>query len=105
MTWHSLPTSKMELFVTIGICKVIFCRLMMLCIQYCPVKVSSLLAPFCCRWFHLQTSEMVLFVTIAIPNIVFCWVMVSYAQFSSYELLAFLCQFVAESISFQVILP
>ena len=49
--WDTLPTSKMELFETIGICKVIFCRLMMLYTQYCSmsvfVSVSSLPFPFC----------------------------------------------------------
>ena len=54
--WDTLPTSKMELFVTIGIYKVIFCRLMT---QYSPMSafvcVSSLPAPFCSRWFHLQS--------------------------------------------------
>ena len=54
--WDTLPTSKMELFVTIGIYKVILCRLMT---QYSPMSafvcVSSLPAPFCSRWFHLQS--------------------------------------------------
>ena len=40
-----LPTSKMDLIMTIGICKVIFCRLMVLHTQYCPMSV-----------FHHQTS-------------------------------------------------
>ena len=51
--WETLPTSKMELFETIGIYKVIFCWLMILHIQYSPMSVficvSSLPAPFCSR--------------------------------------------------------
>ena len=47
----TLPTSKMELFVTIGIFKVICCRLMILYTQYCSVGVfifaSSLQVGFC----------------------------------------------------------
>ena len=73
--WDTLPTSKMELFVIIGIYKVIFCRLMILYTQYCPMSVficvSSLPAPFCSKWFKLQASEMVSFVTITIANVVF----------------------------------
>ena len=97
-----LLTYKMELFVTICLLKVTFCRLMISYIQYCPMSifscVSLLLVPFRCRWFHLKTSEMVLFVTIAIPNAVFYWAMVLHAV-SYYEFLVFLCQFVVESIS------
>ena len=80
-----------------GICKIIFCRLMMLYTQYCPmgvfICVSSLLFPYCCRCFHLQTPEKVLFVTITVATIV------------SYGFLVCLCQFVAESISLKVVLP
>ena len=51
--WDTFPTSKMELFETIGIYKVIFCWLMILYTQYSPMSVficvSSLLAPFCSR--------------------------------------------------------
>ena len=83
--WDTLPTSKMELFVTISIYKVIFRRLMILYTQYSFMSVficvSSLPAPFCSRWFHLQASEMVLFVTITITNIVFYWEMVLHVQF------------------------
>ena len=50
----------MEFFVTIVICKIVSCRLMILYTQYSPKSV-----------FHLQTSEMVLFVTITITNN--CW--------------------------------
>ena len=63
----TVPTSKMELFVKIGIYKLIFCRL--LYTQHCPVSflcVSPLLFPFRSRCFQQQISEMVLFVTIAI---------------------------------------
>ena len=87
-----LLTYKMELFVTICLFKVTFCRLMISYIQYCPMSifscVSLLLVPFRCRWFHLKTSEMVLFVTIAIPNAVFYWAMVLHAV-SYYEFLVF----------------
>ena len=72
----TLSTSKMELFVTTGICKVIFSRLKILYTQYCPMNVISLLVPFHSRCFHLKTSEMMLFVTVAIPNVVFCWAIV-----------------------------
>ena len=34
-----MPTSKVELFVIIGFCKVIFCRLMVLYTHYCPMSV------------------------------------------------------------------
>ena len=75
----------MELFLTIGVCKVMFCRLMVFYRQYCPMSVfvcvSSLLVPFYSKWFHLQTSEMVLFVTITIANVVFFWAMVLHVQF------------------------
>ena len=47
--WKTLPTFKMELCMTIGIRKVICCRLMILYTQYCPMSVficiSSLLVP------------------------------------------------------------
>ena len=89
----TLPTSKMELLVTIGICKVICSRLMILYTQCCLmgffVCVSWLLVPFRRGWFHLQTSEMVLFVKITIAKFVFYWTMVSIAQFSSYQFVVF----------------
>ena len=51
--WDTLPISKMELFVTIGIYKVIFCRLTILYTQYCSMSVficvNSLSALFCSR--------------------------------------------------------
>ena len=37
--WDTLPTSKTELLVTIGISKAMFCRLMILRIQFCPMSV------------------------------------------------------------------
>ena len=81
--WVTLATSKMELFVTIGICKVIFCRLV-LYTQYCPmivfISVSSLLVPFCSRSFHRQTPEMVLFVTLTNANVPFYLTMVWHIQ-------------------------
>ena len=80
--WDTLATSKMELFVTIGIYKVIFCRLMILYTQYSSMSVficvSSLSAPFCSRWFHLQ---MVFVVAKTIANLVFYWGMVLHVQF------------------------
>ena len=83
----------MELFVTIGIYKVIFCRLMILYTQYCSMSaficVSSLPAPFCSRWFHLQASEMVFFVTITIVNVVFYWAMVLHVRFLPMNFLFF----------------
>ena len=73
--WDTLPTSKMELFMTIGIYKVIFCRLTILYTHYCSMSVficvNSLSALFCSRWFNLQASEMVLFATVTIANVVF----------------------------------
>ena len=105
--WDTLPTSKMEFFVTIGIYKVLFCRLMILYTQYSCISVfifvSSLPAPFRSRWFHLQASEMVFFVTITFANVVFYWVMVLHVQFLSINFFFFLCQSVAESISLQVV--
>ena len=101
----TLPTSKMELLVAIGICKAICSRLMILYTQCCLmgffICVSWLLVPLRRGWFHLQTSEMVLFVKITIAKFVFYWTMVSIAQFLPINLL-FLCLFDAESISLQV---
>ena len=37
LIWDTFPTSKMELFVTIDIPNVIFCRLMELYTQYYPI--------------------------------------------------------------------
>ena len=89
----TLPTSKMELLVAIGICKGICSRLMILYTQCCLmgffVCVSWLLVPFRRGWFHLQTSEMVLFVKITIAKFVFYWTMVSIAQFLPINLLFF----------------
>ena len=89
----TLPTSKMELLVAIGICKVICSRLMILYTQCCLmgffICVSWLLVPLCRGWFHLQTSEMVLFVKITIAKFVFYWTMVSIAQFLPINLLFF----------------
>ena len=45
-TWDSLLTSKMELFVSTSICKLILCRLIILYTQHCPMRVSL------CYWFH-----------------------------------------------------
>ena len=89
----TLSTSKMELLVAIGICKVICSRLMILYTQYCLmgffVCVSWLLVPFRRGWFHLQTSEIVLFVKITIAKVVFYWAMVSIAQFLPINFLFF----------------
>ena len=83
--WDTLPTSKMELFVTKVIYKVIFCMLMISYTQCSSmiifICVSSTSAPFYSMWFQLQASEMVLFVTIAIANVVFYWTMVLHVQF------------------------
>ena len=74
-----------------GICKIIFCRLMMLYTQYCPmdvfIYVSSLLFPYCCRCFHLQTPEKVLLVTTTIATVVFYWTTVLQVQFLPTNLL------------------
>ena len=74
-----------------GICKIIFCRLMMLYTQYCPmgvfIYVSSLLFPYCCRCFRLQTPEKVLLVTTTIATVVFYWTTVLQAQFLPINLL------------------
>ena len=98
----------MKLFVTIGICKVMSCRIMILYTQYCLMNVficvSSVLVPFRTRWFHLQTSEIVFFVTITTANVRFYWTMVLHARFLPMDFL-FLCQFVAESISLQTVSP
>ena len=91
--WDTLLISNVELFVTIGIYKVIFCRLMTSYIPYSPMSVficvSSLLVPFCSRWFHLQALEMMFFVTITIANVVFYWVMVLHVQFLPMNLFFF----------------
>ena len=55
--------------MTLGIWKVIFCKLMSVFIL-CQTK-------YCAK----QTSEMVLFVTITIANVVFYWAMVLHVQF------------------------
>ena len=91
----------MELLVTIGICKVICSRLMILYTQYCLmgffVCVSWLLVPFRRGWFHLQTSEMVLFVKITIAKVVFYWTMVLIAQFLPVNLLFFVSSMLSPS--------
>ena len=85
----------MEFFVTIGIYKVLFCRLMILYTQYSCISVfifvSSLPAPFRSRWFHLQASEMVFFVIITFANVVFYWVMVLHVQFLPIIFFFFFC--------------
>ena len=59
-TWDIFSTSKLELFVKIGICKIIFCRLMILYTEYDPMSVSSLLVSFrsklTCK--HLRFSSL-----------------------------------------------
>ena len=89
----TLPTPKMEFFVTIGICKVICSRLMILYTQYCSVGVficvSSLQVLFCYREFHGQASETVLFVTMTIANVVFYWLMALNVQFLAMNFLFF----------------
>ena len=83
--WDTLPTSKIELFATIVICKVMFCRLTILYIQYYPMSVfictTLLLVPFHFRCFNLQASEMVLFTAITISDAVFYWAMALHEQF------------------------
>ena len=105
--WNTLTASKMEVFVTTGICKVIFCRLIILCTQYSPVSVffvcyvvtaSILLRLVTC----MKISEMVLFVVKAVANVKFFGAMVLQAQFHP-KIILFLCQFVAEFISFQLV--
>ena len=51
--WDTLPTCKIELFVTMGIFKVIFCRLMILYTQYSPMSFFSVPASY---WFHSVPS-------------------------------------------------
>ena len=83
----------MELFVTIGICKVILCRLITLYIQYYLMSVficvSLLPVLFCSRWFHQQLSEVVLFVAIFIANVIFYWEMVLHTLFLPVNFLFF----------------
>ena len=59
--WDALPKSKMELFVTLGTCKVIFCKLMIctycIALWVCLFCVSSLPVPFYSRWFHANIWE------------------------------------------------
>ena len=90
----------MGLFEIIGICQVIFCKLVVLCTQSACYWFHSV--PRC---FHLQTSEKVIFVTVTMANVVFYWVMVLHAGgFLSMNFLL-LCQFIAEPISLQVAPP
>ena len=84
-TWDIFSTSKLELFVKIGICKIIFCRLMILYTSYECQFVTGFI-PF---QVNLQTSKIFLFVTIAIPNVVFCQAMVLQAQFFRMNFLLF----------------
>ena len=76
----------MELFVTIGICKVLSCRLIIFYTQCCPMSVficvSSLLVPFRFWWFHLEQNQ-------NFTKIVFYWTMVLIAQFLSMNFLFF----------------
>ena len=59
--WDTLPKSKMELFVTLGTCKVIFCKLVIctycIALWVCLFSVSSLPVPFYSRWFHANIWE------------------------------------------------
>ena len=48
-----LPTSKMELFVTIGIGKVPFCWLMILKTQYPPLSIFCAFSSSVLCWFYL----------------------------------------------------
>ena len=59
--------------LTIDICKVIFCRLMILYTKYCPMR--SLYVP-ARNGFHSALGEMVLFVTITAANVVLYWAMI-----------------------------
>ena len=95
----TLPRFKMGLFPTIGICKVIICRLMILYTKSACYWFHSILT-----CFHLKTSEKVLFVTIAIAYAVFYWIMASHTEFFSMNFLL-LCQFVSEHILLQVAPP
>ena len=87
--WDTLPTFKMELFMKISICKVVFYRLMILYTQYCPMSVficvSSLLVlsvpcGFTCK--HLCDNNYC-WCCIILGNDIVCTV-------SSYEFLVFL---------------
>ena len=106
--WVSLPTCKMELFVRISVYKVIFCRLMLWYTQY-ALWVSLFVSTR--YWFHSVPGGFTgkhrrcCFLSRTIANVVFYWAMILHVQFFSYEFLVFfLCRFVAESFSFQMIL-
>ena len=101
--WDTLPKSKKELFVTLGICKLIFCKLMIcthsIALWVCLFCVSSLPVPFYSGWFHANIWDD----AFCDHNYCKCCVLLGNGiarAVSFYEFLVFLCQFVAKSISF-----
>ena len=104
----TLLMSKMELFATISFCKVIFCRFKILYKQYCPVSVFFVSARY---WFQFVPRDFTW------KHLRWCFLrqqllLMLYSNGQFYcthsfllRVSCFLCQFVAESISFQVVLP
>ena len=85
--WDTLPKSKMELFVTLGIfCKVIFWKLMIcvhsIALWVCLFCVSSLPVPFYSGCLHANIWDGAFCDNnYCIANVVFYWAMVLHVQF------------------------
>ena len=75
--WDTLPISKMGLYATIGLCKVIFCRFITLYTQYCHMSVVFVSALY---WFHFVPGSSTC-KHLAIANVVFYCLMLLHAQF------------------------
>ena len=101
----TLPKSKMELFVTIGVCKVIFCKLMILYKQYCSMSVFILCQLLTCPILH-RVVPRIWDDAFCDNNYCQCCVLLGngIARAVSFNaFLVFLCHFLAKSISFQVV--
>ena len=104
--WDTFPKSRMEFFVTLGICEVIFWKLLIcthsIALWVCLFCVSSLTVPFYSGWFHANIWDG----AFCDNNYCKCFILLvlgnSIARaVSFYEFLVCLCQFVAKSISFR----
>ena len=70
--WDTLSTSKLKIFVTIGIYNVIFLNE---CLYLCQFVTGFILPQV------IPASETVFFVTITIANLIFYWAIVLHVQF------------------------
>ena len=102
--WDTFPKSRMEFFVTLGICEVIFWKLLIcthsIALWVCLFCVSSLTVPFYSGWFHANIWDG----AFCDNNYCECCVLLGNGIVRAvcfYEFLVFLCQFVAKSISFR----